>query len=179
MPNDVPDARTARIDISPLPGQPPAQVLYLLIGPKGAGKTHIGQLAQAHTDIHFIPVEPIWLALQPGEDGWQKALAAIGLAFETHPRVMIETLGAGDAFRRFHAELAARYTLKYIRVYADPETCLARVCARSRADHLPLSEEQVAAYNCVAALVTFPWHLEIDNNGPAPDAAITAALRRL
>jgi shikimate kinase len=48
------------------------KILYLLIGPKGAGKTYIGTLVDRHTEIQFIRVEPIWLNLQPGEDGWQK-----------------------------------------------------------------------------------------------------------
>lgn len=43
------------------------QSLYMLIGPKGSGKTHIGILVQEHTDIRFIRVEPIWLQLQPEE----------------------------------------------------------------------------------------------------------------
>jgi shikimate kinase len=157
----------------------PPRVLYLLVGPKGAGKSHIGRLALAHTDIHFISVEPIWLALQPGEDGWRKVAEAIAAAFETHPKVMIETLGAGDAFQAFHAALATRYALKYIRVYADPATCLARVRARSQADHLPVSAEQVAAYNRIAARVSFPWDLELDNSQPVPDADLIALLRRL
>jgi shikimate kinase len=45
------------------------KLLYLLIGPKGSGKSHIGALVSQHTDIYFLRVEPIWLSLQPGEDG--------------------------------------------------------------------------------------------------------------
>jgi replication-associated recombination protein RarA len=45
------------------------QVLYLLIGPKGSGKTHIGTLVNQHTEIAFISVEPMWLSLEPDEDG--------------------------------------------------------------------------------------------------------------
>jgi hypothetical protein len=44
----------------------------MLIGPKGSGKTTIGTLVHQHTDITFIRVEPIWLDLQPDEDGWKK-----------------------------------------------------------------------------------------------------------
>jgi ABC-type branched-subunit amino acid transport system ATPase component len=45
------------------------KVLYMLIGPKGSGKTHIGTLVNLHTDIAFLRVESIWLGLQAGEDG--------------------------------------------------------------------------------------------------------------
>ena len=75
-----------------------SSILFMLIGPKGSGKTHIGMLVHQHTDIHFVRVEPIWLSLAPGEDGWQKVEAAIDAAFLIHDHVMIESLGAGEGF---------------------------------------------------------------------------------
>jgi hypothetical protein len=66
-----------------------------------------------------------------------------------------------------------------IRVYADLNTCLQRVRTRSSADHIPVSDDKVAEYNRIAAEVTYPWALEIDNNQPAPDDAILASIRRL
>jgi hypothetical protein len=35
------------------------KTLYMLISPKGAGKTHIGTLINQHTEMVFIKVEPI------------------------------------------------------------------------------------------------------------------------
>jgi shikimate kinase len=35
------------------------KLLYMLIGPKGAGKTYIGALVERHTSIRFISVERI------------------------------------------------------------------------------------------------------------------------
>ena len=48
------------------------KVLFMLIGPKGSGKTYIGMLVDRHTDIAFLRVESVWLTVQPGEDGWKK-----------------------------------------------------------------------------------------------------------
>ena len=156
-----------------------SHILYMLIGPKGSGKTHIGTLVQQHTDIVFIRVEPIWLALSPGEDGWRKVEDAIDEAFRTHDHVMIESLGAGEEFQRFYRALAAKYPIKLIRVYADPDTCLERVRTRSSVDHIPVSDDRVAEYNRIAATVTYDWALEIDNNQAAADDAILAAIRQL
>lgn len=155
------------------------KVLYMLIGPKGAGKTYIGSLVSRHTDIHFIRVEPIWLALHPGEDGWTKVEGVIDKTFETHPKVMIESLGAGDDFRRFHMALAQKYPIKMIRVFADPDTCLARVKNRASADHIPVSDHKVAEYNRIAAAVSYQWDLEINNNDPLSDADLLAAIQHL
>jgi len=156
-----------------------SRVLYLLIGPKGAGKTYIGTLIGQHTEIRFISVEPIWLNLRSGEDGWQKVESAIDLVFQDHAKVMIESLGAGEAFYHFRASLAKKYTLKMIRVYADLETCLLRVKSRDAASHIPVSTEKIAQYNKIAAAVEYDWDLEINNSTPASDEMILAAIQTL
>ena len=158
---------------------PDPKMLYVLIGPKGSGKTYIGTLVSRHTDIAFLRVEPIWLGLQPGENAWAKIIAAIGALFQAHDKVMIESLGIGEEFRQFYSALAASYPIQMIHVVADPDTCLKRVKTRSKTDHIPVSDDQVTAYNQMAATVSYPWALEIDNNLPASDAEILAAIRSL
>jgi myo-inositol catabolism protein IolC len=155
------------------------KILYMLIGPKGSGKTHIGTLVGQHTEIVFISVEPIWLSLVPGEDGWKKVEGVIDKTFQTCDKVMIESLGAGDSFRGFHASLSNKYVIKMIRVFADLETCFARVKSRSRQDHIAVSDDKVLEYNKIAATVSYGWALEIDNNEPQSDSDILATIRSL
>ena len=151
----------------------------MLIGPKGSGKTHIGMLVDRHTDIAFLRVESVWLTVQPGEDGWKKVEAAIDAMFQTHPKVMVESLGAGDGFRGLYSSLQAKYPIKMIRVYADPDTCLRRVKNRNSADHISVSDDQVAEYNKIAARVSYDWDLEINNNDPATDGEILNAIQSI
>lgn len=155
------------------------KTLYMLIGPKGSGKTHIGALVSRHTDIYFIRVESIWLSLPPGADGWKTVEGVIDDTFQTHDRVMIESLGAGEGFRGFYASLAQKYPIHMIRVFANLDTCLTRVQTRNRADHIAVSDDKVMEYNQLAAAVSYPWALEIDNNAPASDEAILSAIRTL
>lgn len=154
-------------------------MLYILIGPKGAGKTHIGTVVERHTDIRFLRVEPLWLALKAGEDGWKKVEFTIDMLFHTHDRMMIESLGVGEGFRAMHESLARKYRVRMIRVIADLETCLARVKSRSRADHIAVSDEKVVEYNRIAAAVSCNWDLEIDNAPPASDADIIRWVRSI
>jgi hypothetical protein len=35
-------------------------------------KTYIGSQVNKNTDIKFLRVEPIWLKLAPGENGWER-----------------------------------------------------------------------------------------------------------
>ncbi len=150
--------------------------LYLLIGPKGAGKTYIGGVIAQHTDVHFIAVEPIWLSLQPGADGWQTVRAAIDAAFANHQRVMIESLGAGAEFAQFLAGLEQQYTVKFVRVVADFDECLERVRQRDSSNQLLIPIERVAEYNRIAAQVRYPWAAVILNSPPATVGAIVAAI---
>jgi shikimate kinase len=155
------------------------KTLYMLIGPKGSGKTYIGTLVDRQSDIRFIRVEPIWLSLQPGEDGWKKVEQVIDTTFQSHDKVMIESLGAGDGFRGLHASLAQKYSIKMIRVVADLATCLKRVQTRNNADHIAVSDDKVVEYNKIAAQVSYDWALEINNEQPASDHAILAAISKL
>lgn len=155
------------------------KTLYLLIGMKGSGKTHIGKLLAQRTDIFFLQVEPIWLTVQPGENGWEKVEGAIDDCFLTHNRVMIESLGAGDGFSRFYASLSAKYQTKMIHVVAGFENCLERVKTRSKKDHIDISDAQVAAYNKIAAEIRYDWAAEIDNDPPASPESILAAFQRM
>jgi shikimate kinase len=152
------------------------KTLYMLIGPKGSGKTHIGTLVNAHTDITFLRVESIWLGVPPGEDGWKQVEDAIDAEFQTRDQVMVESLGAGDDFKRYYASLKGKYTVRMIRVRADLDTCLARVRKRGSADHIPVPDDKVMEYNRIAAAVSYNWDLEIDNNAPAPDEEILNAI---
>lgn len=151
----------------------------MLIGPKGAGKTYVGMLVSRHTDIHFIRVEPIWLSLPPGADGWKTVEKVIDQSFQTHDWVMIESLGVGEGFQGFYASLVQKYPIHLIRVFADLDTCLIRVQTRNNTEHIPVSDDKVMEYNRIAVNISHPWALEIDNNGPASDETILAAIQTI
>jgi len=155
------------------------KTLYMLIGPKGSGKTHIGTLVNNNTSIKFLRVESIWLTVQPGEDGWKKVEQAIGQEFEAHDAVMVESLGAGDEFKKYLASLQSKYNVKMIQVKAGLETCLQRVQNRDSSDHIPVSDDKVMEYNRIASQVTFDWDRVIDNDPPASDDMILQSILSL
>jgi guanylate kinase len=144
-----------------------AKILYILIGPKGSGKTHIGTQVHGHTDVHFLRVEPIWLALVDGENGWQQVEKTIDSLFQSHDKVMIESLGAGDGFTGMLANLERKYEVRMIQIKTELSECLKRVKSRDQRHHIPISDDQVVEYNEIAAKVEYDWYAIIDNNGPA------------
>ena len=155
------------------------KTLFMLIGPKGSGKTHIGMLVNQHTDITFLRVEPIWMSLKPDEDGWIKVEAAIDAMFQKQDMVMIESLGIGEGFAKFHAILVEKYSIKMIRVYADLEICFTRVKTRNNSEHIAVSDDKVAEFNKIASAVTYDWDLEIINNEFAVDKQIIKAIQSI
>jgi RimJ/RimL family protein N-acetyltransferase/shikimate kinase len=158
---------------------PNQKTLFMLIGPKGSGKTHIGTIVNRHTDIVFLRVEPIWLALNTGEEGWEKVEENIDAMFQEHDKIMVESLGVGEGFDKFHASLAQKYSIKMIRVYADLETCFTRVKNRNNAEHIPVSDDRVVEFNKIAAAVIYDWDIEINNNDLVSDADIINAIQSI
>jgi hypothetical protein len=158
---------------------PTQKTLFMLIGPKGSGKTHIGTLVDQHTDIVFLLVEPIWLSLKPDEDGWKKVSAIIDAKFQEQDKLMIESLGIGEGFGKFHASLAEKYSIKMIRVYANFDTCFTRVKTRNNAEHISVSDNKVTEFNKLASAVTYHWDLEINNNDLTPDKDILNAIQSI
>jgi shikimate kinase len=152
------------------------KVLYILIGPKGAGKTYIGSTVDRNTEIKFLRVEPIWLQLAPGEDGWLKVEQEIDREFEQHRQVMIESLGAGIGFHRMYSSLRNKYDVKLIKVFADLEECLRRVKTRNNADHIPVSDRKVEEYNQIVSKIEHNWDAIINNNAPATEAEIMTTI---
>ena len=104
---------------------------------------------------------------------------AIGAVFQSHTKVMIESLGIGEGFHAFQGSLAKKYSLKLIRVYASSEACFARVKNRDNDEHIPVSDERVEELNQLASAVTLDWDLEIYNDRFATDADILAAIQSI
>lgn len=156
-----------------------AKVLLILIGPKGSGKTYIGSRIEQLTGIKFLRVEPLWLQLAEGEDGWRRVEQEIDGLFRQHDKVTIESLGAGEGFNRMYASLNDKYETRLIKVETDLDECLRRVQRRDTADHIPVSDEKVQEYNAIAASVNHPWDAVIDNNAPATDEQILQAVKLL
>jgi shikimate kinase len=155
------------------------KTLYILIGPKGAGKTHIGSRINQQTTIQFLRVEPIWLKLAPGENGWEAVEKEIDQAFQQHDEVMIESLGAGAGFDHLHASLRGKYTVKLIKVSTNLAECLKRVKNRDNSNHIPISDDKVEEYNKIAASVYHSWDAILDNNTLATDEEILKVVESL
>jgi predicted ABC-type ATPase len=162
--------------------------VVVLVGPKGAGKTFVGALAEAELGVRFLRVEPIFLEHQRTSalagaardaDGYAKVRVAIDDVLRREPRVVVESTGASPAFAPFLAALRSAYDVRLVAIRAPPDRCLERVRTRDASGHIPVSDDRVAEINARAAGVELPWDLEIDNGAPADVATLVDRLRRV
>lgn len=150
-----------------------SKVIYLLIGPKGSGKSFIGHLIQQHFNIEFLTVED-WLLNLKGDrktddpsyltevfDIIQKGILT---ALQQHDKVAFESTGLTSQFDKMLAVLQAQTRVITIGVHADPEVCLERVSARSQLRHIPFSRKEVAAINTLAVQKEHTLDHQIDND---------------
>lgn len=162
--------------------------VIVLVGPKGAGKSTIGQILATDLGIHFLRVEPIFLdvraRLGPShprfeEAGFEVVMEAVREALERHDTVCLETTGASTHVPHFLSELGRAARVLPVRVLVAPDQCVARIRSRDATVHIPVSDDQIERINAVARHVSLPWAAEIDNRGPLDRPLIVETVRAL
>lgn len=159
-------------------------MLVLLVGPKGSGKTHIGRLLETRFGVHFLHVEPHWMAYhaeceaagRPVDiaEGVAHIRPLLAEALAAHEHVSVETTGASrEILDDLLASGRERGTL-VVRVRAPLEVCLARIASRSPRHQIPLDEESIRRVYELGEATPVDADLTLDNVGLA-DAAIVAA----
>ncbi len=162
--------------------------VIVLVGPKGAGKTTIGALLADTLGIHFLRVEPIFLAVReslgpshPDNErrGFQAVLESLRGALALHDTICFETTGASAYLPWLLSELAGVAIVLPVHVLVGPEQCLPRIRGRDGALHIPVSDDQIERINAIAHGVTLAWAAEIDNRGHFCAASITSTIQRI
>jgi shikimate kinase len=147
---------------------------YILIGPRGSGKTYVGKLIEKELGIKFFSVEPYFLDIaiasdyEAGNDelfaeAWQKIGEAIAKHFENNDKIIFESLGTFNSFKEFLKELQKKYEVKLIKIEAPQELCVSRLKNRDVASHVPMDEGLVEKINKMAVEEKYPFDIIINN----------------
>lgn len=149
------------------------KTIYILIGLKGSGKTHLGELLSEKMKIPFLRVENIFLKLNtqdPLEDqnyistGYKNVEIEIRNRLSKDDQLIIESTGIATQLNDMIENLKNDYVVKLIKIDSDPELCLGRIKTRDQSKHISVSDDQILKINKLAGEASFNFDLVIDNN---------------
>ncbi|MGF3104807.1 AAA family ATPase [Rossellomorea sp. DUT-2] len=132
------------------------KTIYLLIGPKGSGKSFIGTLMDQKFGIPFIRVEDWAKKVKKdrqidNEDYLSDVFSAIekGIrhALDMHDKIVFESTGLTPYFDQMFESINRDFSVVTIGVHANHERCLHRVKSRDQSIHINVSDEQVNEIN--------------------------------
>lgn len=151
------------------------------MGLKGSGKTYIGKLIENNFSIPFVHVENIFKNIKADrhysdenyiKEGFTLLEKEIRRRFETDDALIMESTGLTDEFMKMLESLKKDFSVKLIRIHAEPELCLKRVRERDNKDHINVSDSDVEKINEQAKKVNFDYDLVIDNNSDTKNDAL-------
>ncbi len=170
----------------PLTDSPKRQVIYVLVGPKGAGKTYLSTRLQAELGVPFLRVEDIWLALRnetrlSGEafdtEGQRRVLQAVSSILDCHCQVAIESTATAPWFKHFLEQLETSGEVTLIRIRVPLDQCLARIKERDASVHIPVSDDRIGEINAIAERIELNWALEAKNRDKRDTDRFLAAFK--
>lgn len=150
--------------------------IFLLIGPKGSGKSHIGSLFESRFGIKFVRVENWAMEIKKdrtvdNDDYIREVFDVIeeGIREEisTHKSLVFESTGLSIYFDNLFKNLQADFHIITIKVRADSDLCLQRIKRRDQSIHVNVSDEHVTAINRMITDKAIPTDFIIDNNDDA------------
>lgn len=150
------------------------KTIYILIGPKGSGKTYIGELIQKKLAIKFLSVEPYFLhATDDAEvldeksfaETWKKIGMEISKHFKNYDKIIFESTGTFKSFKKFLNTLQKQkeYEVKLIKIKTPQELCLRRTGKRDISRHVPMSKKLIKRINKIAIKEKYPFDIVINN----------------
>jgi shikimate kinase len=132
------------------------KTIYLLIGPKGSGKSFIGTLMDKELGIKFIRVED-WIVEVKNDrqidnqsyinEAFQTIEKGVRKALNQYDNVVFESTGLTDNFDQMLKRLRQDFSVITIRIQANDDLCLNRVKTRDKSIHINVSDDQVNKIN--------------------------------
>jgi len=152
-----------------------------LIGPKGTGKTYIGNLLSERLLIPFLRIENIFLKIKtenPLEDqnyisaGYKNVENKIRECLSDFNQTIIESTGIAIQFHEMVLRIKNDYVVRLIKVESDPDLCLKRIKNRDQSKHIAVSDDKIIEINKLSKGLSLNFDLVIDNNSETDDELV-------
>ena len=161
--------------------------IYLLIGPKGSGKSYIGTLIDEYLSIPFLRVEDWAKEVKKQrniddptyqEEVFKTIEIGVRKRLENADAIVFESTGLGKSFDQMFESLKQDYNVITVKIVADSALCLARVKSRDQSIHVNVSDDDVQFINQQVVDKEILTDFEIDNNRAEKEQLIDE-LRRI
>lgn len=149
------------------------KTIYLLIGPKGSGKSFVGSFMEQQFNIKFIRVED-WVKEVKKErqiddetylsDAFQCIEAGVRAVLDTYSEIVFESTGLTVYFDQMLINLRKDFKVITIKIQADSALCLERVNTRDQSIHINVSDDQVNNLNKQVQIKNINTNYILDNN---------------
>ena len=167
---------------------PERKSVFILVGPKGSGKTHIGSLLETEIGLKFLSVEKLGIenAKKSKLTGYDRVKESFHEEEEEIDRILaqrdamsFEATGSSEYFLTVLGRLRSKYKVRLIRIVSPLETCCRRIKQRDASAHLPVSDEMIKLINEKAEKVDLDWDLTIDNSDQLHSGQILDAFKKV
>ncbi|WRP07665.1 AAA family ATPase [Rossellomorea aquimaris] len=157
------------------------KTIYLLIGPKGSGKSFIGTLMDQKFGIPFIRVEDWAKKVKKdrkidNEDYLSDVFSAIerGIrhSLDMHDKIVFESTGLTPYFEQMFKSIKRDFSVVTIGVHANHELCLHRVKSRDQSNHINVSDEQVNEINKQVTNKEMRTDMQLINEGKSVEELV-------
>lgn len=155
--------------------------IFLLIGPKGSGKSFIGTLIQENFDIPFICVEDWAKKVKNDRDITNELYRVEAFAtiengirefLEEHDTVVFESIGLTHQFDTMYESLQEDFHVVTIGLNVENELCLKRFKSRDKSIHINVSDEKINMINNEFVKKNMQTNYTIDNNDKTEEQLI-------
>lgn len=163
--------------------------VFVLVGPKGSGKTTLGRMLERQFGLHFLEVEAIARRVLADMGGvidgayerrvFEEIAAEVAVLAPVHGRILVETTGASDQTQRFLATLGAGQRVRLVRVRAAANTCAERIVGRDASRQVDVPIDLIRTMHARTEALSLPWELELDNDPPLTEAELQIAFAPL
>ena len=147
--------------------------IFLFIGPKGSGKSYLGDLMQRHSGIPFLRVEDWAKKVKKDrafsdetylKDVFETIEQGVRACLENNGACSFESTGLTAHFDKMMSSLSKDYHVRTIGVQCPPEVCLQRVKHRDQTMHINVSDEHVEQINRLVREKDMKTDFSIANN---------------
>lgn len=149
--------------------------LFILIGPKGSGKTYIGRILNKEKIIKFLEVEPFFLKaiddnklvtildISVQKEAYKLIKNKISELFASNDSILIEQTGAIELFNKFYSEMQRNYDVFLIKISAPQNLCLKRIKDRTNNNQINMSSYLINKINKRSAKLDLKYFFEFKN----------------